>query len=60
MTGAYSGASVGSGKPQKLSSRQTTTMEIDQAGIPVVTRRKTPSKKHYLIRIDELRDQLRI
>ena len=35
-------------------------MEIDETGVPVLKRRKTPPRGKYLTQIDELREALEI
>ena len=51
-------SSEATGNPPELSVEQSATMEIDETGVPVLKRRKTPSRRKYLTQIDELREEL--
>lgn len=42
----------------ELNAKQSAAMEIDEDGVPVLKRRKTPPRKKYLTQIDELREEL--
>jgi hypothetical protein len=46
------------GAPPKLSAEQSVTIDIDEIGVPVLKRRKTPPLKKYLSQIDDLREEL--